>query len=478
MTISRDIINKNILFRDFKVEENIKNNKISEYSFNDLSNLIDYYKDILQSSYNIIPGESVLIGEPPNIHQISLFFACAELGLQVIIADNKVSNLKSEEFLQRYKQGSTDDFVDPKTKLLLPIDYLITKSNFSNKMKMYQCLSKNYIDVNNHKNINNRNQNIDADLKNFIIKCTSSGTTGTAKLVQHTQEFIKNISYRNRVFFNNNVGIMRNLNHGSSIATYFLPALMSENVKTFNSFNFTDNFKIFSYDYIKFDINHLMLPYPFLLDTIVQQLSAMGLKTNMTLYTLGTISKKNLIYFKNKVVKDIISFFGSNETSGPIFTNNISDLNFEESRYKLLDDYYKVSLGEGNILEVELPILNKKISTNDVFDLKDNFYYYRGRSDLYRVNGLTVDLEKYNEIVLSNLNGILIVDTVKNSLYIAGWSQEDELMNKINNISREIEIISEGLHKIDKFKILNKEDFLSGVKLDNELIRDYFRNYV
>lgn len=476
MTVTRDIINKNILFRDFKIEEDIKDNKITEYSFNELSNLIDCYKNILQTKFKVKSGESVLIGEPPNIHQISLFFACAELGLEIIIADNKISNLKYEDFIKLDKTNN-NNYIDPKTKILLPIDYLITKSNYSNKMEMYKLISANYVDVNNYDNIVSNN-NVECSDNNVLLRCTSSGTTGTAKLVKHTHQFIKNISHRNKVFFNDNVGIMRNLNHGSSIATYFLPSLMSENVKTFNNFNFTNNHRVFSYDYIKYNINHLMLPYPSLVDMLIEKFVSLGLKTNLILYTLSTINKKNLIHYKNKTFSDIISFFGSNETSGPVFINNVSDLDFQESKYKLFDDYYQVSLSEQNILHVKLPIYNTTVSTNDIFETSKNRYIHMGRSDLYRINELEVDIEKYKTLVVNNLNGELIVDTNKNSIYLAIWSDYNDIDIKINNISKQIETYSEGLHKINKFKVLNKDTFLSGVKLDNELLRDYFRNYV
>ena len=32
--------------------------------------------------------------------------------------------------------------------------------------------------------------------------------------------------------------------------------------------------------------------------------------------------------------------------------------------------------------------------------------------------------------------------------------------------------------KIDKVAVLNKNKFLTGIKIDNELLREYFRNYV
>ena len=38
--------------------------------------------------------------------------------------------------------------------------------------------------------------------------------------------------------------------------------------------------------------------------------------------------------------------------------------------------------------------------------------------------------------------------------------------------------ISQNRHYISKYKVLNYEDFLTGVKLDQEMLRDYFRNYV
>ena len=38
--------------------------------------------------------------------------------------------------------------------------------------------------------------------------------------------------------------------------------------------------------------------------------------------------------------------------------------------------------------------------------------------------------------------------------------------------------IFDDLHCIEKYTVLDKSEFMTGIKIDNELIRHYFRKYV
>lgn len=273
-----------------------------------------------------------------------------------------------------------------------------------------------------------------------------------------------------------------NLNHGSSVATYFLPALCSDKTENFVSFMFTEIIENPPKDesitaravekFTKSNFHHLMIPYSHMVEKFLNNSDYRAL----IVYTLSSIKKDWVRFYKNQKIYDIISIFGSNETSGPTFINRISDVNFEETKYKTIDNFYNINLRDGQHLEVGMPIYNTTISTNDTFKLVDGAYYHTGRSDLYRINGQVVDVQYYNKLA-ADVNATCVIDTFKDSLYLAFWENTD-FEKKVSHINSLITIKSRNLHKINKFALLNKNNFLSGIKLDMELLRDYFRKFV
>jgi|LakMenE18May11ns_1017448.scaffolds.fasta_scaffold9917564_2 hypothetical protein len=480
MLVTRDIINPNIEFVDIKFRN-------FSYTYQQLCNGIDVIKDILLNKYGCQPGDSILIGINTSALQIATFFACAELGLQVVVLDHG-----------RNDNWIATDYIDPKTQSLMPIRYFIVDDRYTNlnspKYEFFKKVCPNFVILDAYLLDNQHivpQTKVYATPESILIKCTSSGTTGTAKIVQHTHQFLSKLIPRNGCFYDDTVCMITNLNHGSSPATYFLPALCSDNTKKFVSFVNIDNddgvkhpikkFKDVKFNFSRLsiavqnhDIKHLMLPYTHMIQDFFDQND----HPNLTLYTLSTIPIAWLDVYKNKKIKNIISFFGCNETSGPVFISEINDTNFAESNYKLMDDFYKINLNDGTNLEVEMPVYDKKICTNDMFEHMNGYYRHIGRNDLYRVNGHVVDLQKYKDTVMEFLNATLIVDTIKDKLYVAVWDQVDDVENRVKDISQEFQRISESTHKVDKFAVLEQNKFYSGVKLDMELLRDYFRKFV
>ena len=470
--LTRDIINNDIIFKDVNVYNLYQKDKT--YNFNDLNKKINIIKNLLLHDYKCIEGQTILIGIAPSLLQIAAFFACAELGLTVIIADHS-----------RNDNWIDPNYVDPKTQSLLPINYFLVESKKTiPKYRLFYKICEKVIIIKNIKNIDDSDNNyIGCNENSILFKCTSSGTTGTSKLITHTHKFLYKLIKRNKNFFYGNVCMAHNLNHGSSPATFFLPSLCSSNTKLFVSYMITyiTEDKIRDNDVRKLAINkfkhynfdHFMIPYTHLIDKFLVD----SLYPNLNLYTLSTIKKDWLNYFRENKIKNIISIFGSNETSGPVFINEISDPKFEESKYKLVDNFYEINLLDKNLLEIVMPVYNTKIITNDLFDKVDDNYYHRGRKDLYRVNGAEVDIKNYNKIIKELLDADLIIDTIKDSLYVAVWSDSD-VDDKLKDISYKIEKDSAGAHKVNKISLLNKSNFMTGIKLDMELLRDYFRKYV
>lgn len=464
MVLTRSVINQNIKYHDFG-----SNTKYGVYSkhhtYYDLSRLIDAYKNLF-IKYNAKPGMTVVIGEKTSTEQIAMVFACAELGLSITIAPNVYPAGQD-----KYVSGS----MHPTLKMLLPIDFYIIKSKnmrMENKHKLFSEISNVTIRTENETLDYTPNNTIYAENHSVFLKCTTSGTTGTPKIIEHTHEFLYQLLTRNKQFFYGNMATIANLNHGSSPATYFLPGLMSEKVNHYFNFSWQEEhlLKDLLKEYSDV-INHIMFPYTVLIDEMIE--SNLNFK-NCVIYTLSIIRKEWIQSVKDNRVKDFISIFGSNETSGPTMINQATDVDFTENTYKLIDDFYKINISSNSELEVIMPVYNKIVSTNDKVEIIGNKVKYIGRSNLYRINDLEIDMNYYQSEVKKLMGADLIVDTNKNRIYLAIWDKnvEDSCVTQIDSILRNN---SNGLHYISHYERLNYNSFLSGIKLDNEALRQYFR---
>lgn len=458
--VTREIINKDIIFTDVTTY----NYESTVYDYYKLSKEIDKFKNLLQK-YNAISGNSIIIGIHPSIEQIAAIFASLELGMVITIID-----YGRKDNFQHYK------YMDPKTEILLPVDFFIVENSSStDKFNYFSRICNTAIVCSSESFDYNENNTIECTPESDIIKCTSSGTTGTPKKITHTHEFFSKLVERNSVFFDNTVGLGFNLNHGSSIATYFLPALASKKVKKFVNFMYQDDERYtesFSYQLtIIENLNHLMMPYRNFLEQIAKYKNP-----NLTLYTLSVIPSKLKIKYQD-CYKDIISFFGSNETSGPVFINRINDTKYQEESYFEIDNFFAYKLFDKK-LHVKLPVYNHTINTQDEFYFDNDVYYFLGRNDLQRINGMCIRNKSYSRIVQEFVNGELVYDYLRQEIYLAIWDKTTHPKKIVKKINKKIKRISRSSHYITKVAVLDREEFLSGVKLDQELLREYFRRYV
>ncbi len=198
---------------------------------------------------------------------------------------------------------------------------------------------------------------------------------------------------------------------------------------------------------------------------------------NLNVQTLSYIQEKSKQAIKSNVIRSITSIFGSNETSGPVFSAYIDrqNTNQDSSLFDHIDDFYKIKLYDGGLLGVTLPVYDNEIITNDLFEQQGVFYKHKGRSDLIKIDGEILDIKIINDLNEKNPAAYIVTDTIRNCLYLAFWDTVDESLeieydnffkNNFNRIN------------IKKSTVLNKRKFLTGIKIDNELLREYFRIYV
>lgn len=455
--ITRNIINPDITFIDYKDGE------IKRYTYEYLDRLIDSYKNLLVSK-GAKKGSSIVIGTQASTVQIALVIACAELGITVVINGNPLpANNK-------YVAG----IINPKLKMMLPIDYFILEhKGQTDKFEVYNDVCRTTILINEEKLDDSPNHTVWADESTTLIKCTSSGTTGTPKVLTHTHGFMSKLIERNSKQFYGSMGMISNLAHGSSIAVYFLPGLMSK--QTTQYVNLPNVALIQIVEILRnnlLTLDHILVPYTAIVDDFFNSTETL---TDCIIHTLGMIRKSWAEKVKKGKVKDIISIFGTNETSGPFMINQATDIDFAENTYKTLDDFYNIVLNKDNDLEVTVPVYNTVVKTHDTFALSGNKFVHVGRSNLYRVNDLEIDVGKYQSEIDKVLKAELVIDTQKDNIYLAIWDEYFDI-HKVRHIDNMMRNDSNGLHFISKYDSLIYSNFLNGIKIDKEMLREYFRN--
>lgn len=472
MIISRELVNKNIKYHDCVLYVG-DNKHLKSYDYNYLSSLVDAYKNLFVSK-GAKAGRSVVIGTGSRIEQVALVLACAELGMTVTIVSNPLPLLGHGTQIVKQHYGVA---ISKQYERMLPIDFFVVcDQDCTDKFQIFKDTCRLTIEINKETLDYTPNNTILATDDTVFLKCPSSGTTGTPKIIEHTHGFFSQLVLRNSKMFYGKMGMLTNLNHGSSPGTYFIPGLVSENVTDMYNIRSLDNSLEDTAKYTKelynISLNHIMVPYTNLIDSFLESEYSLP---ECVLYTLGIIRKSWINKLGTKM-KDVISIFGSNETSGATLINQATDEDFTESSYKKLDDFYELIITDKGELEVKMPVYNTIVPTKDIFTIiKSGKYVHGGRSNLYRINDLEIDVSDYQKELDSKIKSELIIDTNKDRIYIAIWDQTVDPAT-IEALDKRMKLQSNNRHFISKYECLEYKSFLSGIKLDKEAVREYFRS--
>lgn len=466
-TLTRHILPSEIVFNQIYHKE--------KYLKNEFLVRIDKWKYFLKETCKAEKGQKILLAKLViDVDYFALCFACFELSLKIVIVDyNRPDNFNNKEF------------IDPKTKLLSPIDILLYDIKNMYKVKFFKQCSKKQFDLNNV-DIDNLYYEVIDDMPeptDILMVCTSSGTTNTPKVIEHTHQFLFEISKRNSVAFSGNVVHNKNLMHGSSMAVYLLPSLMSADVIEHILVPEVAYKKLWE-DLKDLNVNHLLIPYIHLAVEFFKGLLDIQSKWGeCTISLLSYIPNEFKKYVEYGYVNKIESIFGSNETSGPTLLSVLNKDNvntFTSKQFKKLDNFYDITLDENNTLNVGMPIYNTCINTNDVFKKDNELFLHAGRYDLIRINDVEINLQILEQIEKDcDYDISIITDTIENRIYLGVWDNIsiDNYNTTINSINNKL---ANSFNTTDVFvskhAFLNKDEFYSGVKLDKELCREHFRN--
>jgi hypothetical protein len=445
-----------------------------------LKDFVDHWKIIFVEKNHLKTGNKIGLGFPlTDIYYFGALIAAAELGLKLVVLDiSNQSVLPSDKNSQTQSFFPIDLFLSGKMLTTEKHKYYSSKSiqtEYWDVWDSYQTKSSGWWDLSERSKI---------DPAAGLLLCTSSGTTGQPKKIEHNHSFLYNISRRNKELFRfkGNVLHIRNLHHGSSLATYFLPALMSDDCTGHYAFNYelpeTKNLVQYCVDH---NINHIQFPYVNMLEHFLKQaVSQKKIFKELTLYTLSYISPAWQPLINECGVSKIVSIFGCNETSGPLFTNTLlpDQTEFDYRTFVTTDDFYEFKFNSQNQLLVKLNDYDKTITVQDSFIQKGNKFIHIGRNDLVRINDVPVDLFWILELAKNeNISGQLVVDRDREKLYLAVWDDSD-LQSATYLLNNKLSYKYGNQIRIDFSKHLIESDYMLGIKLDHESLRNVFRGVV
>ena len=143
-----------------------------------------------------------------------------------------------------------------------------------------------------------------------------------------------------------------------------------------------------------------------------------------------------------------------------------------------MDDFFQFELRNGN-LYISCPALNEDYRTsNDIFEIINGDYYFKGRANQYRINGEWIKLNEIEQKVqqLFGIHGAnIVVDAEHQKIYLAIWEE---------NLQAETELITfftKNYESVNISYVLRNEDynqFFNSRKIDNSKIRMVCRQQI
>jgi len=467
--ITKDIIHKEAVVGGIQLSEdtNVSQNKLY---IDELNSNIRGAKEFLINEYNVKKGQKVILNVIEWPDYVVWFFACSELGLKFIVSDFPKSELAFRH-----------------VPLLKEADLMIYDLVYAS---VYDNLSTKILNVKEIKSLPETNNDpILCEPEDIMFLSTTSGTTSTPKIVEHTQKFIYDLSIANmrmyelgekEVCYHN-----KNLQHGSVSPGFFLPALMACKEHFHAPFGYFtgEREKIYRDESLKQMIstksNRLVLffnQFDWFVDCVDKFSPQLGPKPRI--HVIGVLKKELLDILFSKLDCVVIPGFGTTESSGALFYKEISKENYDKTdllNYGFANPFYKLQV-ENGMLYVTLPD-GKKIETGDKFQqLEDNTFKFLGRSDIYSVDAKRVFKTFLDDILEQEMEWINRKDfdltfDQSNEEWFLRTSDEIDLESLNQKIKKHANL---RLYKISDFVVADRKKFINGWKYSDASVRLHF----
>lgn len=476
--ITRSFIHPEIQFAELHSKE------LTSYDFDKFNDAINFWKIVLYEGHGLRSGNTMCIYDSTvGFLYSSLFFAAAELGIEMITPPEKANDdtgyVEHLEVMTKesglFDLAVFDDINMDQPKIVAMgkrycKKILNEKIFFDYKIKdheLYKYLSTNIL----------------ATPDSVLVRATTSGTTGEPKPLKYTHKQLYRISVRNidvMEYRNNSVCHTRNLHHSFILMTHFLPAMIGSSKHYSFPLGRWDNINEFIDLVQQEKISKVALSYKGLLDEILLSMTNKNIQFdhNVDFIVGGFHVKPEYITLAKKTnVQNIVSLFGNNETFGPIFVKQINQ-NQEINSYKpdwyppAPDDFMTIKNLDNKISVSVAPLGIEDIVLEDTL-IGNNIdgYIHKGRDNLFRLNEEVFTIPELTEIVAPNCTGDFDIcpDILDQKLYLAVWNGEIDF-EKINQTMRQ-----KFRHlQFNNYAKLHKDNY-SGFKVNMSVLRNYFK---
>jgi len=456
------------------IDDNIGNIKKTVTHYDDIIKSIDHAKEYLINVKKCRPGQKVIFCIWFWPDYITWFYACAELGLTFVVSD--------------YPQS---DITIKKLSIYGEIDYIIQDGSVPLFEKFYPDKILNIKDAYEYNYSGNPTPTW-AKEDDIILLATSSGTTGTPKIIENTHSWFYDTIEREKKVYQlkseDRCFHSKGLHHGSVCTIYFLP------VMKYCAHHYHAPFKFMQYDSSKFmdaegpmickwielfqkeKINRCLM-FSDQLEILNNFLKIEDKQhDDLIIYALSKIKQEEINNLVGNFGYKIVSIFGANEIKGFVFLPEITKDNYKSYNPsfmgKTLDNFYKVHIDNENYIIIEMPD-GSRIKTGDKFKIIDGNYYFLGRDNVYRIKNKTIYIDLLNEVIEKTINlkkdidFDIIIDSEQDSIYIR--LNENKDLDYINhNIQK---MLASDVYNISKKIISPRSNFFAGIKFDPEAIR-------
>jgi hypothetical protein len=396
--ITREQINKNIIIHQDDLT----------FDYTDFCGFIDFWKIILVEKYQATAGKTCYLNcLYLDIHWCALFFAAAELGI-IILSDSPVN-----------KANHIHNTNNPFKK----IDYFITANPTEYRENYNNSNLANYIiGHDEYYSYKIKNTTLYQNISNLVLcnECmpiTMDYSTAPGELVHISTSHKKASIVAKNIIKNLNLGSNDSFLHTrvnypifSIIFTVFLPAFIAGNKQFLvnDHYRLTDNdtvvedYNILSNFVHRNNITHVLIPTPNkILDYLTVSPAVMH-SLNIITYFQITEPIINLMIEKN--IKSIKGSFGDRTIGQCIFFKEVlpsTDINtYDVSAVgQHPTDIYDVKI-QNEVLYIAIPEIGQEWKTsNDMFELVNQNYCFRGRKQLLRFDGIWFDQQSIEQLV-------------------------------------------------------------------------------